>query len=420
MHDLEEIAADPDIAGPAAPGPAEELVGRNPGWAQLTLQLYRAYQDQRQAVLALADRLSRDPFLGESVHRILTHVTSIRSASEILQAGDALDPADRARFRAIIGTNSVVLAETARSLAAFFDSANIRVRSATSTELVDAFIFQTDNHFPELEAIAADLGPLEAAEPARTDAPLATRRFHRLEARAHEVAGDAVAAIVAAHPALATDEARAQAASALHAYVAGAALMPYEPFLEAAERSRYDVDALSSRFGVSYEQAAHRLATLRRRGAEGVRFAFMRSDASGFVTKRLPLAGLPLPRYGNACPLWPIYGAFQAPGVTARNFGEMPSGERFLFFARAIEKRPAIGRLPAPPDVGDARLRGQGRRPGRLRRRHRAGRGHGAGRHPVPRVPAQRLRPPPGGAARHLTERASARNAYPNAGRNRL
>ena len=72
----------------------------------------------------------------------------------------------------------------------------------------------------------------------------------------------------------------------------------------------------------------------------------MRSDASGFVTKRLPLAGLPLPRYGNACPLWPIYGAFQAPGVTARNFGEMPSGERFLFFARAIEKRPAIVGFP--------------------------------------------------------------------------
>ena len=138
--------------------------------------------------------------------------------------------------------------------------------------------------------------------------------------------------------------------------------MPYEPFLEAAERSRYDVDALSRRFGVSYEQAAHRLATLRRPGAEGVRFAFMRSDASGFVTKRLPLAGLPLPRYGNACPLWPIYGAFQAPGVTARSFGEMPSGERFLFFARAIEKRPAMRRLPAPPDVGDARLRGRGRR----------------------------------------------------------
>jgi predicted transcriptional regulator/transcriptional regulator with XRE-family HTH domain len=340
---LEEIAADPDLAGPASPGPAEELVGGSPGWARLVLELYRAYQDQRQAVLALADRLNRDPFLGESVHRILTNVTSIRSASEILQGGETLDPADRTRFRAIIGANSAALAATARSLAAFFDSANIRVRSATSTEHVDAFFVQTGNHFPELEALAPEAlrsgdGELPTAAP---EASAESRRFRAVRARARAVAGETVAAIVAGHPALATEEARALAASALRAYVAGAALMPYEPFLEAAERGRYDLDALCRRFEVSYEQAAHRLATLRRPGAEGVRFAFMRSDASGFVTKRLPLPGLALPRYGNACPLWPIHGAFQAAGVTARNFGEMPTGERFLFFARAIEKRPA-------------------------------------------------------------------------------
>ena len=122
--------------------------------------------------------------------------------------------------------------------------------------------------------------------------------------------------------------------------------MPYEPFLEAAERWRYDLDALSRLFGVSYEQAAHRLATLRRPGAEGVRFAFMRTDASGYVTKRLPLPRLPLPRYGNACPLWAIHAAFQTPGVTARSFGELPSGEQFLFFARAVEKRPSSASAP--------------------------------------------------------------------------
>jgi predicted transcriptional regulator/transcriptional regulator with XRE-family HTH domain len=338
---LEEIAADTDIAGPESPGAAEELAGSNPGWARLVLELYRAYQNQREAVLALADRLNRDPFLGESVHRILTNVAAIRSASEILQAGETLAAADRARFRGIIAVNSAALATTARSLAAFFDSSNIRVRSATSTEHVDAFFFQTDNHFPELEALAGGaLSPAAAAAELPPDASPQSRRFLALKARAREVAGEAVAAIVARHPALATEEARALAASALEAYVAGAALMPYEPFLEAAERGRYDIDALCRRFGVSYEQAAHRLATLRRPGAEGVRFAFMRSDASGYVTKRLPLPGLALPRYGNACPLWPIHGAFQTAGVTVRNFGEMPSRGRFLFFARAIEKRP--------------------------------------------------------------------------------
>jgi predicted transcriptional regulator len=132
----------------------------------------------------------------------------------------------------------------------------------------------------------------------------------------------------------------------LEAYAAAAALMPYEPFLEAAERWRYNIDALCRLFDVSYEQAAHRLATLRRPGAEGVRFAFMRSDASGYVTKRLPLPRLPLPRYGNACPLWVINSAFQTPGTTARSFGELPSGDQFLFFARAVEKHSPTASLP--------------------------------------------------------------------------
>ena len=79
VESLEEIAADPEIAGHARhPGPAEELVGRNPGWAGLLLTLHRAWLDQSQAVLALADRLNRDPFLGDSVHRMLTSVTAIR------------------------------------------------------------------------------------------------------------------------------------------------------------------------------------------------------------------------------------------------------------------------------------------------------------------------------------------------------
>src|SRR5699024_2567238 len=126
----------------------------------------------------------------------------------------------------------------------------------------------------------------------------------------------------------------------------GALLMPYDAFLEAAEAGRYDLDALARRFDVSYEQAAHRLATLQRPGASGLRFAFMRSDPSGYVTKRLPLPRLPLPRYGTACPLWVVYGAFQAPGVTARSYGELPTGEQFFFFARAVEKQPARPGFP--------------------------------------------------------------------------
>jgi predicted transcriptional regulator len=172
------------------------------------------------------------------------------------------------------------------------------------------------------------------------------RRFAWTRETLRPGVAEATRELVDTHPALASEESRRLASAALEAYAAAAALMPYEPFLEAAERWRYNLDALCRLFDVSYEQAAHRLATLRRPGAEGVRFAFMRSDASGYVTKRLPLPRLPLPRYGNACPLWVINSAFQTPGTTARSFGELPSGDQFLFFARAVEKHSPTASLP--------------------------------------------------------------------------
>lgn len=362
---LEEIAADPEFARAGHPGPAGELVGRNPGWAALVLRLYRAWLDQTQAVMALADRLNRDPFLGDSVHRMLTNVTSIRAAAEILEADDALTATDRRRFLSIVAADAQKLSGAAQLLLQFFDNAHMRVRSATPAEHVDAFILATDNYFPELEAVASGFlgsrldGETSAATAkrilsARKGVPpeafvtqtAETWRFRLLEETLRDAAADAIRTIVENHPALVSEESRHYAASALNAYAAAAVLMPYEPFLEAAKRWRYDLDTLSRLFGVSYEQAAHRLATLRRPGAEGVRFAFMRSDASGYVTKRLPLPGLPLPRYGNACPLWVIHSAFQSPGVTARCFGELPSGEQFLFFARTVEKRPPAAALP--------------------------------------------------------------------------
>ncbi len=366
ISSLEEISADPALADGAPPsGAAEALVSRHPEWADLILKLYQAYLDEQQAVLALADRLNRDPFLGDSVHTMLTNVTAIRSATEILQDASSLTDADRRRFMAIIAGDSEKLSSTARALLAFFDNAATRVRSATPMEHVDAFIFETDNHFPALETAAADflrtrlkgerleaaaLRVLGAAAPKADETglmwPAETRRFALMRAAAHRIANGEIEDIVRQHPALGSEESRLMAVSALASYTAAAILMPYTRFLEAAERHRYDLDALSRMFGVSYEQAAHRVATLRCPAAEGVRFAFMRSDPSGYVTKRLPLPRLPLPRYGAACPLWPIYGAFQTPGITVRGFGALAAGDTFLLFARAVEKTPPSATRP--------------------------------------------------------------------------
>ena len=345
---LEELSADPEFSAGGHPRKAVEFVGRHPDWAALLLRVYRGFVDRSQAVVALADRLNHDPFLSESVHRILTSVTAVRSASEILEKYGQLSPVEQSRFLGIIATDSEKLSDAARSLAQFFDSPEIRVTSGTSTEQVDAFMFESDNYFPDLEAVATDYLRQNGGWKVLSDEfwndddfvieNAQSRRFRQVKQASASMARPAIEALVANHASLASDEARNLAAAALHAYVAAAILMPYEPFLAAAERWRYDLDLLSRKFDMSYEQAAHRLATLRRPGAEGVRFAFMRSDPSGFVTKRLPLPRLSLPRYSSACPLWVIYTAFQSTGAVVRSFGELPSGDRFLFIARAVEK----------------------------------------------------------------------------------
>ena len=165
-------------------------------------------------------------------------------------------------------------------------------------------------------------------------AGLATELFHQ---------GRAVAELIDATPLLTTEAARRRARHALTSYLAGAVLMPYEAFHEAAVRSRYDIDLLARTFGSSFEQICHRLVSLRRRGASGIPFGMMRTGPSGHISKRFPLPHLPMPRHGNACSLWAIHTAFQAPGTVVRQLAAFPTGDRFLFVARTVEKpRPSF------------------------------------------------------------------------------
>src|SRR3546814_12770366 len=86
--------------------------------------------------------------------------------------------------------------------------------------------------------------------------------------------------IVQASPLLTGEQARTTGRRALANYLASALLFPYAPFLAAAEDWRYDIERLAHHFGGSFEQTAHRLVTLRRPGAQGTPFAFLRSDRS--------------------------------------------------------------------------------------------------------------------------------------------
>ncbi|HJU25315.1 MAG TPA: short-chain fatty acyl-CoA regulator family protein, partial [Rhodanobacteraceae bacterium] len=134
-------------------------------------------------------------------------------------------------------------------------------------------------------------------------------------------------------------------------YVAGALLMPYAAFLSAARVLRHDVEALASRFGVSFEQACHRLSTLQRSDARGVPFFFVRVDPAGNVSKRFSAAGFPFARYGGSCPRWVVHTAFSQPGVVQVQVAELPDGTAFLCFARTVVRPARTFGDPKPTHV---------------------------------------------------------------------
>lgn len=121
-------------------------------------------------------------------------------------------------------------------------------------------------------------------------------------------------------------------------YFAAAYLMPYLPFLQAAEACRYDLDRIATAFSVSFEQVCQRLTTLQREDAKGVPFFFLRIDRAGNVTKRFNPTTVMLAEFGGSCPVWNVHTAFYAPGVILPQFVELPDGSRFFTISRTVHR----------------------------------------------------------------------------------
>ena len=101
----------------------------------------------------------------------------------------------------------------------------------------------------------------------------------------------------------------------LEGYFAAALMMPYGRFLRACEATGYELPLLQRRFGVSFEQLAHRLTTLQRVGQRGLPFFMARVDQAGQFSKRfVGASGAVFLEPDNACPLWCAARAFERPG----------------------------------------------------------------------------------------------------------
>lgn len=164
-----------------------------------------------------------------------------------------------------------------------------------------------------------------------------TRDFQIATQIAQLYAGDTIEQVLK-QAGFRTEEAVEVCRIGLHNYFAGALILPYRSFLQAARELRHDIELLAARFGASLEQVCHRLSTLQRPGLKGVPIFFARIDRAGNITKRHSAARLQFARFGAACPLWNAHQAFEAPGRIIRQLAETPDGVRYLCLAMQVNK----------------------------------------------------------------------------------
>jgi predicted transcriptional regulator/DNA-binding XRE family transcriptional regulator len=131
-------------------------------------------------------------------------------------------------------------------------------------------------------------------------------------------------------------------------YFAAALLMPYGRFLRACEQTGYDFRILQRRFGVSFEQVAHRLTTLQRVGQRGLPFFMARLDKAGQFSKLFAGAsGATLLESQPTCPLWNVHEAFDRGGemcVQSIRVDGVDSGpDHWVTFAQTVDGSGGVG-----------------------------------------------------------------------------
>jgi hypothetical protein len=296
-----------------------EMAHGSPAAARAVLALYRAYQGAREANETLASRLSdagdetasmgvRNPSeeVSDLIQKHMNHFPELEEGAERLWQDARLDADD-----------------LYRGLVRHLERAHgVQVRIARWGD---------------------ERGTLRRYDPERKQVvlsellPTRSRSFQL----AHQLAlMDNRAAIerLVGDTGLTSDEARGLARVALANYFAGAVLMPYLPFLQAAREERYDLDVLGRRYRVGYEQVCHRVTTLRRPGAEGVPFHMIRIDVAGNISKRFSASGIRFARFSGACPRWNVFAAFLTPGMIRIQISRMPDGATYFCIARTIQK----------------------------------------------------------------------------------
>lgn len=263
----------------------EELASRFPGWARLIEAQYAQVRRLEQVIERMDDRLTHDPFLSASMHNVLSSVTGIRSASAILANGGDIEPEWQARFHRNIYEDSQRLADATETLVGYLDGdGGGDTTGSLPQEDVETWLAANDWQFAALDA-----NPLVPVDE-----------------------------ILSETSALHTPAARDLARRLLAQYSRDAEKVPLSA-LNFALSDTDDPGALAARFGVDLPVIFRRLTAVPQAFLPGgVPFGLVGCDASGTLVFRKPVPGFDLPRYGGACPLWPLFRALQQPMMPLR------------------------------------------------------------------------------------------------------
>ena len=309
VSDMREALADPVFAKAAPPMADLRLAASNaPALARAFLDLHRAYRQTHERLASLDEALGREdaalrPSPWEEVRDFFHYCDNY------------LDAVDRA----------------AEHFVTTADGKDTRTKAASALHKRGISL-----EFSDSSALRS-YDPVARRLAISSRAPEATQRFQLLLQVALVTQNDLFDATLDLAR-FATPEARDIAKIGLANYFAGAALLPYRSFLDAAGETRHDLERLADMFGASIEQVAHRLSTLQRPGAKGIPFFFVRVDQAGTITKRHSATRLQFARFGGACPLWNVHRAFETPGRFLRQLAETPDGVRYFCLARDVSK----------------------------------------------------------------------------------
>lgn len=148
---------------------------------------------------------------------------------------------------------------------------------------------------------------------------------------------------------LASTAARSLARDHLARLADDARVLPLAGFVAAVDTHGPDPFALAGVFGCDPLVVMRRLA-----GLPGLDAGLVLCDASGTLTFRKPAAGFPMPRFGSACPLWPLYAALGRPQQPVEAVVEMAGqgGRRYRVQAWASPRYPFGLRGPELREAG--------------------------------------------------------------------